>query len=211
MSLLTSFWQSEACGQTVLPDRSVLIGHKLVENVKIKNSNATFWVIFKQFFCLVLAQNFVVFKIILTSKDFRPSIYWEKTHSFSCQIRFGLEIVLPPNCLPIIGNNPGNCTAFPVIFKVIYQNWEFKIIFLQCAKNHHHLLKKEDESSKIGRWLFSALIFNQLHFIVGLAPKKYSHRPFWNDFWGVVKKQDLQKWLINGLDSHLGISMFNTT
>ena len=95
-----------------------------------------------------------IFKIILTSKDFWPSIYWEKTHSFSCQIRFGLEIVLPPNCLPIIGNNPGNCTAFPVIFKVIYQNWEFKIIFLQCAKNHHHLLKKEDESSKIGRWLF---------------------------------------------------------
>ena len=33
------FWRSfekpEACGQTVLPDRSVLIGQKLVENVKI--------------------------------------------------------------------------------------------------------------------------------------------------------------------------------
>ena len=26
----------EACGQTVLPDRSVLIGQKLVENAKIK-------------------------------------------------------------------------------------------------------------------------------------------------------------------------------
>jgi len=32
----------------VLPDRSVLIGQKLVENAKkLKNSNATFWVIFK--------------------------------------------------------------------------------------------------------------------------------------------------------------------
>ena len=28
--------KSEACGQTVLPDRSVLIGQKMVENAKIK-------------------------------------------------------------------------------------------------------------------------------------------------------------------------------
>ena len=33
---LTSFWKTEACGQTVLPDRSVLIGQKWVENAKIK-------------------------------------------------------------------------------------------------------------------------------------------------------------------------------
>ena len=31
---LASFWKIEACGQTVLPDRSVLIGQKLVENAK---------------------------------------------------------------------------------------------------------------------------------------------------------------------------------
>ena len=31
------FWKSEACGQTVLPDRSILIGQKLVENAKIQN------------------------------------------------------------------------------------------------------------------------------------------------------------------------------
>ena len=30
------FEKPEACGQTVLPDRSVLIGQKLVENVKIQ-------------------------------------------------------------------------------------------------------------------------------------------------------------------------------
>ena len=34
---LASFWKPEACGQTVLPDRSVLIGQKLVENAKIEN------------------------------------------------------------------------------------------------------------------------------------------------------------------------------
>ena len=33
---LASFWKPEACGQTELPDRSVLIGQKLVENAKIE-------------------------------------------------------------------------------------------------------------------------------------------------------------------------------
>ena len=33
---LVEFLKSEACGQTVLPDRSVLKGQKLVENAKIK-------------------------------------------------------------------------------------------------------------------------------------------------------------------------------
>ena len=33
---LASFWKTEACGQTVLPDRQVLIGQKLVENAKIQ-------------------------------------------------------------------------------------------------------------------------------------------------------------------------------
>ena len=33
---LSSFWKPEVCGQTVLPDRSVLKGQKLVENDKIK-------------------------------------------------------------------------------------------------------------------------------------------------------------------------------
>ena len=36
LSILASFWKPEACGQTVLPDRSLLIGQKLVENAKIQ-------------------------------------------------------------------------------------------------------------------------------------------------------------------------------
>ena len=35
-SILANFRKPEACGQTVLPDRSVLIGQKLVENAKIQ-------------------------------------------------------------------------------------------------------------------------------------------------------------------------------
>ena len=33
-SILASFWKPEACGQTVLPDRPIIIGQKLVENTK---------------------------------------------------------------------------------------------------------------------------------------------------------------------------------
>ena len=33
---LASFWKREACGHTVLPDKSILIGQKTVENAKIK-------------------------------------------------------------------------------------------------------------------------------------------------------------------------------
>ena len=40
-------FEKQACGQTVFPDKSVIIGQKLVENAKIQ-SNATFCVIFKQ-------------------------------------------------------------------------------------------------------------------------------------------------------------------
>ena len=33
---LASFWKPEACGQTVLPDRSILKGQTLMENTKIE-------------------------------------------------------------------------------------------------------------------------------------------------------------------------------
>ena len=36
LPILASFWTPKACGQTVLPDRSVLIGQKLAENAKIQ-------------------------------------------------------------------------------------------------------------------------------------------------------------------------------
>ena len=39
---LTSFLKPEACGQTVLPDMSILIGQKLVENAKIQQFKCDF-------------------------------------------------------------------------------------------------------------------------------------------------------------------------
>ena len=32
-----NFWKPEAYGQTVLPDRSILIGQKMMKNAKIQN------------------------------------------------------------------------------------------------------------------------------------------------------------------------------
>ena len=61
---LASFWKTEACGQTVLPDRSVLTGQKLVENAKIQ-----------KFKCDILSnfQTMWVFQKLVKSYDFRLS------------------------------------------------------------------------------------------------------------------------------------------
>ena len=57
---MASFWKPEACGQTVLPDRSVLIGQKLVENAKLE-----------KFKCDILG-------------DFQTLCYWvKKSHNCS--------------------------------------------------------------------------------------------------------------------------------
>ena len=50
-SILASFGKTKAYGQTVLPDRSVLKGQKLVENAKIQ-----MWVNYK---CIALLQYFL--------------------------------------------------------------------------------------------------------------------------------------------------------
>ena len=42
MANLAIFKKPKVCGLTLLPDRSILIGQKLVENAKIRNENETF-------------------------------------------------------------------------------------------------------------------------------------------------------------------------
>ena len=44
-----SFWKYEACGQTVLPDLSVLICQKLVKNAKIRSFKWHFFGDFQTF------------------------------------------------------------------------------------------------------------------------------------------------------------------
>ena len=51
---LVSLWKPEVCGQTVLPDRSILIEQKLVENVKIKRFK---WDIFGNFQTMWFSQG----------------------------------------------------------------------------------------------------------------------------------------------------------
>ena len=43
MANLASFWKTVACGQTVLPDRSILIRQKLVEKAKIEKLKGGIW------------------------------------------------------------------------------------------------------------------------------------------------------------------------
>ena len=92
------FLKTEACGQTVLPDRSLLIGQKLVENAKItkhkfnilsdfqtlcKKSNETFLLIFKhceksckeiRIFC-ILDQIIHGKPVLPRSKDLRNVVF----------------------------------------------------------------------------------------------------------------------------------------
>ena len=42
-SILASFWKPTACGQTELPDMSVLLGQKLVKNAKIQKFKCDIW------------------------------------------------------------------------------------------------------------------------------------------------------------------------
>ena len=82
-SLLTSFYKTEACGQTVLPDKSLLKRQKLVGKAKLpKIKNKTFWVIFKQYVTVWesslpstdLLKSLLVWKQAPASACFSPSL-----------------------------------------------------------------------------------------------------------------------------------------
>ena len=57
-----SFWKPEACGQTVLPHMSILIGLKSVENAKFQNFKcdilSNFWT--KCLYFLLFSQSVAV-------------------------------------------------------------------------------------------------------------------------------------------------------
>ena len=78
---MASFWKSEACGQTVLPDRSVFIGKKLVEIAKIDK------------FKCDISRNFQTMKnwIFGRNMDFRHSVIWI---IFSMKIQIPIWIVI---------------------------------------------------------------------------------------------------------------------
>ena len=59
---MASFGKPEACGQTVLPDRSVLIGQKLVKNAKVQKLK---WDILSNF-----QTMFTVWNNVLRKKTF---------------------------------------------------------------------------------------------------------------------------------------------
>ena len=69
--ILASFWKPEACGQTVLPDRSVLIGQKWVENAKIGKFKCDISANFQTMWqCLKNLSNWSVTKKFWLKKQF---------------------------------------------------------------------------------------------------------------------------------------------
>ena len=58
------FWKPEACGQTELPDKSILIGQKMVENAKIEKLKGD---IFEDFQTLCYLSLFHFFEAPLFS------------------------------------------------------------------------------------------------------------------------------------------------
>ena len=60
--LLASFWKPEDCGKTALPDRSLLIGQKLVENAKIE-----------KFICDIMSDFQTLWRIFCTLDIFLTS------------------------------------------------------------------------------------------------------------------------------------------
>ena len=71
---LASFWKPEACGQTVLPDRSVLKGQKLVENAKIQ-----------KFKCDILSNFQTVCYILEEDTNIELWFIWQKLNVVSTQ------------------------------------------------------------------------------------------------------------------------------
>ena len=69
---LVSFWKLKVCGQTVLPDRSILIGQKLVKNAKMESFKCDVFGDF-QTLCLKVVMNVPV-KISWRVKSASPFV-----------------------------------------------------------------------------------------------------------------------------------------
>ena len=72
-----AFWKPEACGQTVLPDRSVLIRQKLVESAKIQKYKLDILGDF-QTLCSVFQKNWLDVWLL------GPLGYWMTPISLDC-------------------------------------------------------------------------------------------------------------------------------
>ena len=84
-SILARFWKPEACGQTVLPDRSVLIGQKLVENAEIEKSK-----------CDILSNFQTMWKWVLIQRSIEHVQGFYCTNN--CNSHYFLCIVSPTIC-----------------------------------------------------------------------------------------------------------------
>ena len=68
---MASFWKPEACGQTELPDRSLLIGQKLVENTKMPKIQMRHFGWFSNTVKLVISRDLTVNSSIFFSPNYK--------------------------------------------------------------------------------------------------------------------------------------------
>ena len=99
---LAIFWKREACGQTVLPDRSVLIGQKSMENAKIKKFK---WDILDDFQTMCEGSYLIVFDLGLSSSSLKKKMkivtgsIKSKFHSAFQKWKIDLSHEIDKNCV----------------------------------------------------------------------------------------------------------------
>ena len=82
-SNLTGLWKPEACGQTLLPDRSVVIGQKLVGNAKIQKIKSD---ILSHFPTLCINLYLSLFDILQTLLNFEKDSNGIWSGAKTCQL-----------------------------------------------------------------------------------------------------------------------------
>ena len=110
---LEGFWKSKACGQTKLPDRSVLKKDKNCWKMpKFKNSNATFWVTFKQ--CVYVAFHDDYFKYlinVLHTVTIDPSVSWPTMYLLGKKVHWK-DVICSKISVDAKKTAVGNCIIF---------------------------------------------------------------------------------------------------
>ena len=100
-SNLASFWKPEACGQTVLPDRLVLIGQKLVENSKIPKFKCDILSNFQTLWCSrkQTSKNVAAFCHIKRKWIFNGAFYYQISWAMDSSSDGKENLSVPPDMI----------------------------------------------------------------------------------------------------------------
>ena len=112
-SILATFWKPQACGQTVLPDRSILIRQKLMENDKIEKFK---WDILGNFQTLCLGQKSVALQAMQWWAWKPKAVIFKGCHKAK---QFTLSDANHFECKHYLFKNAKKDSKFPGISKIL--------------------------------------------------------------------------------------------